>query len=250
MSMMQPAFMPWQGYFELIYRSEKFIFLDDFQFSVQSYHQRNRLFTSLGHVDWYTVPVKKTDVFGQALDAAQLGSSGIWRKKMLARIKHNYYRSDYYARIMPGVERWLQYPSHNLSDLNMRFINYVLELFSWRREIVLSSQLASKLSRSERVVELLRWSGATRYFCARGSFGYMAEDGVFPLSDIETLFQDYIPVPYKQIGSPKEFVPRLSILDALFNIGPEETASLVKNGTERWSTWKEMCQLATEVRQQ
>ena len=44
--MMQPSFMPWQGFFELIFISDIFIFLDDFQFSVQSYHQRNRLFVN------------------------------------------------------------------------------------------------------------------------------------------------------------------------------------------------------------
>ena len=62
-AMMQPTFLPWQGYFELIYQADCFIFLDDFQFSVQSYHQRNRLFVNRDQVGWYTVPVKKSNAF-------------------------------------------------------------------------------------------------------------------------------------------------------------------------------------------
>ena len=58
-AMMQPTFLPWLGYFQLIYKSDIFIFLDDFQFSVQSYHQRNKLFVNQDQVDWYTVPIKK-----------------------------------------------------------------------------------------------------------------------------------------------------------------------------------------------
>ncbi len=58
--LMQPAFMPWQGFFELICRSDVFVFLDDFQFSVQSYHQRNRLFVNTGQVGWYNVAVEKS----------------------------------------------------------------------------------------------------------------------------------------------------------------------------------------------
>jgi hypothetical protein len=74
----------------------------------------------------------------------------------------------------------------------------------------------------------------------------MRADGVFPVSDIEVLFQDFRPRAYPQVGSPSAFVHYLSILDALMNVGPEKTADLVRNGTAAWSTWDDMA-LTAEV---
>lgn len=55
--LMQPGFMPWQGLFELVAHADRFVFLDDFQFTVKSFDRRNRLFVDKGRVDWYSVPV-------------------------------------------------------------------------------------------------------------------------------------------------------------------------------------------------
>ena len=62
----------------------------------------------------------------------------------------------------------------------------------------------------------------------------MSEDK-FNFKEYPSLFQNYNPKPYKQIHS-ETFVPYLSILDALYNIGPNETFNLIKVGTEKWLT--------------
>ena len=102
-AMMQPAFMPWQGFFELIYRAERFVFLDDFQFSVQSYHQRNRLFVNKGQVDWYSVSVMKSVSFGAPLNETKLNETIPWRQKMWKRLQQNYAKAPFYAAIAPAV---------------------------------------------------------------------------------------------------------------------------------------------------
>ena len=56
-AMMQPTFLPWTGFFQLIDAADLFIVLDDFQFQRHSYHQRNRLFVG-PTVQWVTVPVR------------------------------------------------------------------------------------------------------------------------------------------------------------------------------------------------
>ena len=99
--------------------------------------------------------------------------------------------------------------------------------------------MSSNKKRSERVEELLRWAEATEYYAANGSFGYMHEDGVFPVKDIRVMFQDYKAKPYEQIGSSKDFIPNLSVLDMLLNIGPERTKKYIEEGTEEWKTWEE-----------
>lgn len=238
--MMQPAFMPWQGFFELILKSDRFIFLDDFQFSVQSYHQRNRLFVSRGQVGWYTVPVIKALSFKAPLNRTKINETLPWRQKFWTRIQQNYSKAPHFNRLAADLQAWLSSPASSLADMNISFIKLVSRLMGLETEFVLSSQYPSGLQRSARVAELLRRVGADRYYCARGSFGYMLEDGLFPVNGTEVVFQDFRPEPYPQIGASEGFVPYLSVIDALMNVGPGDTLGLIRAGTERWLTWSEM----------
>lgn len=59
----------------------------------------------------------------------------------------------------------------------------------------------------------------------------MQAEGLFPLAGVEVVFQDYASKPYPQVGGKNGFVPHLSVLDALFNIGPEATSEMISHGT-------------------
>jgi hypothetical protein len=238
--MMQPTFMPWLGYFELIYKSDIFIILDDFQYTMQSWQQRNRLFVNKNQVDWYTIPVNKSESFLAPLNKAIINESIPWRKKMLKRIQQNYSQACYFSEIFHLVERWLLTEEDTLAEQNMLFIKNVCEYLGINRELRRSSDFPSTGKRSMRVLELLKSCQADHYYCAKGSFGYMLEDAVFPVNGIDVLFQDYQHIPYVQVGSPNQFIPSLSIIDALMNIGSGKTYELIKHGTTRWLTWNEL----------
>jgi hypothetical protein len=93
------------------------------------------------------------------------------------------------------------------------------------------------LSRSARLQAILEKLGAGSYISAHGSFPYMKEDGVFPLPNLPVYFQNHIPREYPQYGA-SEFVPRLSSLDALANLAPDEVR-LKLRGTGWWQNWEE-----------
>ncbi|MGO9138881.1 MAG: WbqC family protein [Syntrophales bacterium] len=238
--MMQPTFLPWLGFFELIYKADVFIFLDDFQFSVQSYHQRNRLFVNKGQVDWYSVPVKKTLSFQMPLNKTHINEDIPWRIKSWKRIQQNYGKARYFKAYEKEISQWLLSPARDLAEQNIAFVKMICEIIGIKRIFLKSSEFASQKQRSERVLELLKWSNAHCYYCAKGSFDYMFEDQKFPVSDIVVLFQNFILRSYPQVGSPDNFVPYLCVLDALFNIGPDDTAELIKGGTVEWRTWEKM----------
>ncbi len=239
-AMMQPSFMPWQGLFEMIYKSDRFIFLDDFQFSVQSYHQRNRLFVNKGQVDWYSVPIQKAGSFKTPLNQTRINEAIPWRKKMLQRIRQNYSKTRFFSDIFPGVEKWMLTREESLAGQNISFIKLVCGILGLEKDVRYSSQYSSEKKSSARVVELLHWCEADSYICAKGSFDYMKEEGIFPTDEIRVLFQDFRPAKYEQIGSPDDFVPYLSILDALMNVGPGITEELLKTGTRQWQTWDDL----------
>lgn len=174
------------------------------------------------------------------LNQTRINESTPWREKMWKRIQQNYSRTPYYSQIAPHVEKWLLEKSESLAAQNIAYTKLVCDLLALRCEFCFSSQHPSEQLRSKRVLELLRWCKAKRYYCAKGSFAYMIEDGVFPVEDIEVLFQNFQPKAYNQRGAKDSFMPNLSALDALFNVGPEQTAELIKNGTPQWLTWEEM----------
>lgn len=239
---MQPTFLPWQGFFELMCYSNKFVILDDFQLSVQSYQTRNKLFVSPGRVDFYSVPIQKAICFKNAINQVLIVNENHWKEKILRRLKNNYSKSFYFSEIMPQIEMWLMRNYMNLAELNIGFILMVCEMLEIKVEILYSSNFTrecpSVAGRSQRVLEILRWANADIYLCASGSFDYMLEDGVFPVTHPEVFFQNFVPGPYRQIGV-KTFVSHLSVLDALLNVGPKETRQLVESGTVRWLSWDE-----------
>jgi hypothetical protein len=239
-AMMQPSFLPWQGYFELIYQSERFVFCDDYQFSHYSYHQRNRLFLAVDRVHWYTVPLEAKESIERPLNQARIADRLPWRRKMWKQILHNYCTAAFFPAIAPSVEQWLLAPAESLAAQNIAFIRFACDLMGIRREFRLSSSHPSDAPRSYRIVDLLGWCGASQFLSAQGSFGYMKADGVLPVDGIEMRFQNYQPKSYQQVGSKHQFFPNLSVLDALFNIGPEATLGLIARGTEKWLTWDDM----------
>lgn len=240
-AMMQPAFMPWQGLFELILRSDVFIYLDDFQFVVQSHHTRNKLFVNSGQVDYYTVPIQKSVSFEKPINQTQILNNPAWKKKILKRLINVYGRTMYFGDIYSTIESWINGTYSSLAQLNISGIDSVCNLLRIDTPRLYSSDFTretqSNAVRTRRVEEIISWAGATQYLSAFGSFDYMKSDG-YDTEKFPVMFQNFIPKPYIQLQSA-EFVPYLSVWDSLLNVGVEETRNLIEHGTEKWLTYKE-----------
>lgn len=240
-AMMQPTFLPWQGFFELILNSDKFIFLDDFQFCPRSHHTRNKLFVAKNNVDFYSVNIKKHKNQDIRLNQVELSEDNKWKNDILKRINFVYAKSKFYQNYYPLVEKWLLTDFKYLSDMNIAGIKMFCDILCIKKDFVYSSDYTKETNsasvRTQRIIDLIKWANADEYMCAFGSFDYMKEDG-YDYNRYPVVFQNYIPKPYSQIHS-KEFVPYLSVLDALFNIGGEKTLEWIKNGTEKWLNWEE-----------
>jgi len=239
--MMQPAFLPWQGLFELILKSDKFIFSNDYQYCPKSHHTRNKLFVSKNQVDFYIIPVQKPGRVEAGLNEILIVEDSKWKEKLLRTFEFNYQKAPYYSEIIGGLQEIINSDLKTLAEMNIAIIKYLCKILNIETTFLYSSDFSKETSsnsvRTQRVVELFEWAGADEYLCAFGSFDYMKEDG-YDYKKYPVIFQNYIPKLYTQIHS-KEFVPYLSVLDALFNIGGEQTLELIKSGTEHWLTWDE-----------
>lgn len=243
LSIMQPSFIPWMGYFQLIAAADRFVLLDDAQVSFQSWNDRNRIFLAKEKVGWINAPLKKGGNFQNKFNEMPLNLNDRAWRKLPKTIPQMYGKTPYYKELSGFVLGWLAGSYESLAELNSAFIKPTAELLGLRVEWLDSSGLDAPGHRSERVLNIIRATEAEVYYSARGSFGYMAEDSLFPQAGIEVLFQNYDPPPYEQYHSP-EFVSHLSILDPLFNIGPQRTADLIMPGPGAFQSWAEMVESA------
>ena len=119
-AMMQPTFLPWIGYFELLACCDKFIILDDFQFVYQSFHSKNKLFVNINTVDWYTVPIDKKNSFEQPLNIVKIKESIPWRKKFWKRIENNYSKSSYFDEFKESIKDIILEPTEEECIFSIR----------------------------------------------------------------------------------------------------------------------------------
>ena len=97
----QPNFLPWLGFFYKMLKADLFVFLDNVQFSKNSYQNRVRIKTSQGQ-QWLTIPVFHS--FGQLTNEVQINNKENWREKHLKTLEMNYKRTPYFKIIYNMLE--------------------------------------------------------------------------------------------------------------------------------------------------
>jgi hypothetical protein len=243
-ALMQPTFLPWQGYFALVANADHFVFLDDFQFVRRSFMHRNRLFLAPNNPGWISLPVEH--VGRAALNEVRPLLRDGFSDKFLACLRHSYAKSTFLEAILPQLQGWMGRDWPSLSELNIAFIEMAAGWLGFQPRFLRSSQIGSEGKRSWRLAGILRRLEARTYLSARGSYAYMVEDGVFPLPDVETRFQLFQPQAYPQ-RQAEAFVPYLSVLDALLQVGPERARELVLQGQQQFAPWLDMTALSHQL---
>ena len=221
----QPNFAPWLGYFAKIAKADVFVFLDHVGYSKNGWTNRVRIKTSSGPT-WLTVPALTSGKLGQPISEVQTNDNINWRKKLVGTLAANYARSSFYAPVTELVTCTLDScEGHTLAAVNVALIREIASRIGLEAEFVLSSALDVSGNKTDLLVSIVQAVGADTYLCGDGA-DYQI-DATF--SDVGiTIGQNHYQHPeYPQ--SWGDFVPGLSILDTLYNVGFDETASLLIN---------------------
>jgi hypothetical protein len=216
---MQPNYLPWLGYFDMVACSHLFVLYDNVQFDKHGWRNRNRLLARPTPL-WITAPVVTSGRHGQLVRDTVL-ADGPWQQKHLKTIRHIYAKAPYFDWLFPELESYLTRCKYtNLVDLNLEGHQMFTRLLAIDTPIRFSSELGKDLmalERTERLVTICRGVGATRYISASASRAYMIEE-LWQAAGIELRYQDYQHPTYAQPGG--EFVSHLSAVDALMFEGP------------------------------
>lgn len=228
-AIMQPSFLPWAGYFNLIANSEHFIFLTDAEFSKGSWHNRNQILIG-GQKAWITCPIERAGLHS-ALDKIQLQPGNRWRGKLIRTLRHSYAKAPFLDELTFILDIINDSADLSLVELNIQLIRQISESLCLETKFSESRTSNIKLQRSQKLEALILSKNCNRYLSPVGAQEYLIEDGVLPSSTINLAFQEYTPGHYTQIKS-KAFVSHLSIFDVIANLGIHETGCYILEGMQ------------------
>ncbi len=212
----QPQFMPWLGYLDKIVRSETFAFLDNVQFKKNEFQNRNKIKTAQGWM-WLTVPVLYK--YPEQIDEVKINDRADWRKKHVRTLAINYQKAPYFHDIFPEVERFYAGDSASIAEVNRESVLMLLGLLGLDRKIVIASALGHLPEEpSERLAAICESLGADTYLSGAGGRAYLDLEP-FNKKGITVKFQEFKHPVYPQLYG--DFIPNLSLLDLLFNCGPD-----------------------------
>lgn len=214
---MQPYFLPYIGYFQLMDMVDEFVIYDNIEFSRASWIRRNRMLQN-GKDTYFTLPIKSDSDF---LDVDQRYLVDDFQKeanKLLRRIEGNYIKAPYFEEFFPVVEQIINCEKRNLFDYILHSVTVMKEYLQIETPIRIFSQLGKEihqLKAQDKVIGACKALHATHYINSSGGIDlYNQED--FQKENIELLF--YKPEHLKYPQFDHEFVPYLSVLDAcMFN---------------------------------
>lgn len=222
---MQPTYLPWAGYFDLIDSSDVFVFLDTVQFEKQSWQQRNRIKAASGP-QWLTVPVYQK--LGQPIVDVRINNTVHWRHKHWMSLVSHYGRARFFGAHAPWLEALYAREWESLAELNVHLIMRLAELFGMSTRFVRSSTLAPLEGKKvEPLLTLCKQFGADVYLSPAGAREYLVSDEPFREKGVRLEFQAYAHPTWPQLFG--EFTPFLSALDLLLNTG-DEAAAILRSG--------------------
>jgi hypothetical protein len=214
-SIHQPQFMPWLGYFDKIIKSDIFVFLDTVQFKKNEFQNRNKIKTAQGWM-WLTVPVLYK--YPEHIDEVQINNRVDWRKKHMRALEINYQKAPYCRELFPTMEGCYAGNAESLSKLNREIVLILLKILGVNKETKVASELTDFPEEpSERLATICEVLGADTYLSGPGGREYLNLEP-FHNKEITVTFQEFKHPVYPQLYG--DFVPNLSLVDLLFNCGP------------------------------
>lgn len=212
-SIHQPDYIPYLGYFYKIYQSEIFVFLDDVQFSNDNMHHWNRIKTPQGECR-LKIPVEHS--FGDNINQTRTKDELKWKEKHLKTIEMNYKKTEYFEEIYPEYQELLLKAYPNLSEINIVINQFICKGLGINTKFVRSSDLIIDSAKEDRVIDICLAIGGTTYISGIGAKAYQVDEH-FQNKGIDLRYTDYKPFIYNQRWG--EFLPNLSVLDYIFNCG-------------------------------
>jgi len=226
LAIMQPYFIPYIGYFSLISSVDIFTFLDDVQYIRRGWINRN--YIKINNSKHYiTLPVSKMPIKTKINEIYTVPNERSINSVKLS-IKMSYKKSPYYDDVSKLILNHIK-PNTNLSTINEEIIKEICGYLNITTNFHYSSLLnLNNLHREDKLISICKSLGAKHYINAPGGKKlYTAEK--FNKNNISLHFIN--PQSQEYYQGKGDFIPNLSIIDALMWNPPETVLKLIHNYT-------------------
>lgn len=228
-SINQPAYLPWLGYFHRIAVSDVHIVLDHVQFEKNSFTNRNKIRTREAWC-WLTVPVSTAGKFGHLpIREVGIANEKEWAQKHWRTLRLNYAGAPFFDQHALFFEKIYGRRWEKLAELTTEITHYLLEAFGISTKLCFSSQMKVLGKKDELVLNLCREFGAKVYLSGPLGRNYLRED-LFKGQGIAVRYDDYQHPTYQQVHGG--FEPYMAAIDLLFNAGPA-SLEMILNAEEQ-----------------
>ena len=227
LSINQPAYIPWLGYFDRIDHADLHIVLDHVQFEKNSFINRNKMHSNL-KPQWITIPVSKGENGENSIREIKTFNNKKWIKTHLKTITQNYSKAPFFEDYFEEFSYLLKTKTNesNLLKIIEPINLLILKFLDIKTPIVYSSKLDIKSKKSDLVLDICLSQKATQYLSGINGKDYLDIQS-FSDNNIKVAFQEYNHPVYYQ--GQRDFNPYLSILDLLFYHG-EESLKILRKG--------------------
>lgn len=216
----QPNYFPWLGYFAKMAKSDVFVFLDDVQLPQgRSYVYRTKIHSANGGA-WLSVPIRREE--RQLIKDVRFADAD-WRRRHRMTLLHTYKKAPFFQSVMALVDSIYAVETDGLSILNMRALTLLAEYLGLSCRFEVASAFGVTSGGDDRLIELVKAVGGDTYISGAGGQNYQRPEK-FKMAGIDLCVCEYKPQPYLPFQG--DFIPGLSVLDALFNLGPDAAKHL------------------------
>lgn len=216
----QPLYLPWTGLFHKIAQADAFVFFDSVQFEYHEFGNRNRIMTGEGPL-MLTVPVERKGHLEKPI--CEIGiADPRFATKHVRTLRMAYGKAPYFALYMDELEEILCKGHRLIADLNIELTVWLMQKLGCVRPWQSASKMGIAGKGSDLVLDMCVKAGASMYIFGAHGRDY-ADVDAFRAKGVEPRFQMFTPPVYRQVHR-RGFVPGLSVIDLLFNRGPDSLA--------------------------
>lgn len=222
LGIMQPYFMPYIGYFQLMKAVDKYVVYDDVNYIKGGWANRNHILIN-GEKEMFTVTLQKASQ-NKLFNEIVIGDDF---KKLMKTLQMNYSRAINFDQTMVLMERIISFPNKQLAVFIANSFREILSYLSVETEILMSSEIPkdNSLRGKDKIIQICEILGADTYYNAVGGKNLYDQEE-FREHGITLNFVDSLPQVYSRLHT-REFVSGLSMVDVLMNNTKDEVNRLL-----------------------
>ena len=226
LSIHQPEYLPYIGFFERLSVSDVFVILDDVGYQKNGFINRNKIKTEKG-AKWITVPV-----IGRSpnlkINEVAIDNSKNWGASQWGAIFSSYSKAPYFKEYSDFFEEFFNKKWSLICDADIYLLQNINKFLDINLKILKSSELGVLGKGTERLINICKELKADYYLSGPGNEEHQVEKEKFKEQEIKVETKDFSNPKYQQMFINQDFLPYMSIIDLLFNEG-KNSIKIIKN---------------------